>query len=246
MFDVAYQLLKSAALPPFSLILLGLAGLLIMRRHMRTGYALAIISLIGLYVLSTVAIGEALLARVENHARSGPPPADAAEAIVVLGAGLYGGAPELGGDDVRGEALERLRYAALLHRLTDRPVLLSGGRPNQATTAEAAAMAKALTRDFGVTPRWIEDSSTDTRSNAARSASILKDAGISRIYLVTHAWHMPRAAAAFEAVGMTVVPAATVFVTPRPWTVVDFVPRDEGLSLSRRAIQEWLGRASSR
>ena len=50
-----------------------------------------------------------------------------AQAIVVLGGGLYFDTPEYGGDTVGGSTLERLRYAATIARKTNLPVLVTGG-----------------------------------------------------------------------------------------------------------------------
>ena len=46
------------------------------------------------------------------------------------------------------------------------------------------------------------------------TASILQEAGIQRVYLVTHAWHMRRALLAFHRFGITATPAP---VRPDPW-----------------------------
>ncbi len=52
---------------------------------------------------------------------------------MVLGGGRYRDAPEYGNDTVGEYTLVRLRYAAKLHRETGFPLLVTGGRPMEAT-----------------------------------------------------------------------------------------------------------------
>lgn len=52
---------------------------------------------------------------------------------------------------------------------------------------------EALLRDeYGVSPRWVERASRDTRENARFSAVHLQAAGARRILLVTRDAHEPR------------------------------------------------------
>jgi uncharacterized SAM-binding protein YcdF (DUF218 family) len=107
-------------------------------------------------------------------------------------------------------ALERLRYGVHLARQSGLPILLSGGAP-YGGTPEAELMQRALKEDFGLGARWQEKTSRDTTENAQESVRILRAAGVSRVLLVTHALHMPRAQAAFAAVEMEVIAAPTGF-----------------------------------
>ena len=83
--------------------------------------------------------------------------------------------------------------------------------------------------------------STNTMENAAYSAQVLQEAGIRKIYLVTHAWHMPRAVLAFEKAGLEVIPAPTAFVSRSDGQLQDFLPSASALQLTYYAIHEWLG-----
>lgn len=236
-------LIKAVLLPPFNIILVAAAGFLTLGRRPRLGRLLILVALAALYALSTRAVGNTLLATLEDA-----PPLTAARyrddvgSIVVLGAGLYRGGPEYGGDDLKGQVLERVRYAARLYRETGTPLLVSGGNPNRAALPQAVLMRRSLERDFRVPVRWVEGRSNTTLENARNTAAMLATEGIDTVYLVTHAWHMPRAKAAFEAAGLKVVPASTMFAEPWGASVFDFLPRAEGLRSSRLALHEWLGR----
>ena len=123
------KLAGTLLLPPLSFYLIVLAGLLLARRWRRGGLALAATALAGLWLVSTPLVGSSLRAWIEP----GQPPAlgslRQAQAIVVLGGGTYFAAPEYGGDTAGTFTLERLRWAARLHRDTGLPLLVTGGAP---------------------------------------------------------------------------------------------------------------------
>lgn len=234
-----YQTLKALLVPPAGLILLALAGLLLARPRRRTAAGVAFGSLLTLYAFSTPLLGWWLLSRLETQPAGVA--AGAPQAIVVLAAGVVLTAPEYGGPTVDAMGLQRLRYAARLARETGLPVLLCGGRLREIDGSVAALMAQSLRRDFGVEPRWLEESSTTTRENAGFAASLLREAGVSRILLVTHAWHMPRAMAAFAGAGIEVAPAPTAFTDPPGWRQA-LIPSTGALRLSYYAMHEFGGR----
>lgn len=233
----------SLLLPPMCFILPALAGLLLARRRPRAGFGLVLVSLAALAAASTPLVADRLMAALEVPPLPAPGPGPAqAGAIVVLGGGLGRESPEYGTDTVNAPTLERLRYAAFLHRRTGLPILVSGGRPFGTRLSEADTMRDSLAADFGTPPRWIEGDSLNTRENAERSRALLAEASIGRIYLVTHAWHMPRARRAFEQAGLEVVEAPTGYtsITPSP---VAWVPSGQALRGTHVALREWLGRA---
>jgi uncharacterized SAM-binding protein YcdF (DUF218 family) len=134
-----------------------------------------------------------------------------------------------------------LRYAARLHRATGKPIIVTGGSPEGAPRSEAAHMAAALKEDFGVPVKWIEDRSRTTLENARYSRAVLNHAGIRTVYVVTHAWHMPRAILAFESSGFAVIPAATGYATRFRRTALDFVPDARALADSSKWFHEIIG-----
>jgi uncharacterized SAM-binding protein YcdF (DUF218 family) len=134
----------------------------------------------------------------------------------------------------------RLRYAARLQRALGKPVLATGGSPEGSLIAEAQLMKQVLQQDFQVPVQWVEQRSNNTLEHGRLVYRILKPAGIERIYLVTNAWHMPRARLAFEGAGFAVIPAPTGFVTRFELTILDFLPKAEALSDSTRFCHEIL------
>ena len=57
---------------------------------------------------------------------------------------------------------------------------------------------------------WIADKSRSTYENAKYGAELVKGRGISRIVLVTDAYHMPRAEGCFRKQGLSVAPAGAL------------------------------------
>ncbi|MEM8929640.1 MAG: YdcF family protein [Acidobacteriota bacterium] len=227
-------------LPPGGPLLLALIGWILHRtRWQRAGAICLGVGLCSLLLLSTPLMQSAVLATVDHHpplvlddSASWP----AADAIVVLGAGVRWGSREWG-DDVPGSvAVARLRYAAELHRRTGKPVLITGYTGD--------GMQRVMQHDLGTPVRWLEDRSYDTWENAANSTEMLRREGIDTIYLVTDFWHMPRALLAFRRTShLRVVPAPMGFLGPRPDDgIFDRLRPGPGpLATANLVSHEWLG-----
>ncbi len=228
-------------LPPLSLLLvLALAIFLLYRRNKFAGpLLLAAFGL--LWLASTPYFAEGALHWLEARTAvlGSRQPADA---IVILGGGTYFHAPEYAGQDtVSEQTLLRLRYGAKLQRETGKPILVTGGRPLGNSTSEGQQMRAVLEQDFRVPVRWVEDASDNTFENARYSFHILQKAGIGKIHLVTHAWHMPRAADVFRRAGFEVVEAPTAFTTRHKTDLLAFLPCAESLRDSRIFAHEIIG-----
>jgi len=227
-------------MPPGNLLLLTAAGWLLAFRRPRLGKSLIWLALIALYLLSTSYVSDRLLHMLEP-VPGNPLADDRAQAIVVLGGGIYYAAPEYGADTVPSQPLVRLRYAAHLHRITRKPILVTGGNPDGNPTAEAVLMKTVLNQDFQVPVMWVEDKSNTTLESARLSYRTLNAAGIRRIWLVTHASHMPRAKMTFEHAGFSVVPAPTAFTTSYKPSVLSFLPDAHALADSSKFFHETIG-----
>ncbi len=243
MFITLKTLLHTLLLPPGGPLLLAAVGAGLIGRcrgapARHTGWGLLIAGLSALWVLGTP-----LVSGVLNEAAQRYPALDLsrpvqAQAIVILGAGAARtDAPEYGGTAAAGaELLERVTYGAFVARRTHLPVLVSG----QAN--EALAMRTSLARDFDVPTRWVEDRSRDTFQNAQFSARILKDAGVSRIILVTSAAHEWRATQEFVSAGFDVVPAPEGVASSRhAHGVRRYLPNAASLEVSSAALYELAG-----
>lgn len=231
--------LVALLLPPGALILVIAGGLMLRRTRPRLGTGLVTGGLAALYVLSMPLIAGTLLSALEVTSPATNNGGGAA--IIVLGGGKSHAAPEYGGDTIIGASLVRLRYAAHLQRQTGLPILVSGGSPEGSEQREAELMQHALQNEFSVPVRWAESGSINTLENARLSYRMLATENIRSIYLVTHAWHMPRAQLAFEAAGFQVIPAATGYTTRYRLTILDFMPDARALRDSALFFHEIIG-----
>ncbi len=234
---VLKKLVSVLLLPPVSPLLLSAAGLLIRRRHARTGIALAWTGLALILALSMPVVS-GRLERSTYLGHAGGEPSDA-DAIVILGAGTTDNLADYGGQTVNGHALERLRAGARLARQTGLPVLVSGGtvwhgRP------EAELMQEVL-KEYGVAVRWVESRSRDTADNARASAALLHADKVTRVALVTHAFHMRRSVEEFRRAGLTPIAVPTLIKQPGEVEATDFLPGMRAFAQSWVALHEWLG-----
>ena len=230
----------SLLMPPGILVVVLLVALFLTWRRPQLARGLVFFSVLALYALSTPFVASHLLQSLEPEPRD-PLADNSGQAIVVLGGGAYIVAPEYGGDTVNSHTLVRLRYGATLHRALRKPILVSGGYHRGGSGSEAKAMKQVLQGEFQVPVQWTEDASSNTLANARGSSGVLGGAGITRIYLVTHAWHMPRARYAFESVGFSVIPAPTAYTTRPPVSVFDFMPSGQALFHSSWFFHEAIG-----
>jgi uncharacterized SAM-binding protein YcdF (DUF218 family) len=210
------ELSYSALMPPMCLLIATPAGLVIAYWWRRTGLAVALISSLLLYACCTGFVSARLLALIESQE---PPPSPAdlagAQAIAVLSGDTYDGRPGGAPDDVGLLTLDRLRLAASLYRAHPLPILVSGGVTDHNAESTAALMAQTLAKDYGIKASWREERSQTTYEYAAYSAAILKAHNITRVIVVTQAWHLPRAVWSFAHAGMTAIPAPAERTYPR-------------------------------
>ena len=260
--DMWPRIAEAMITPPGIVVLLLFLTFLAYLRRQWLGAAMLVLSTIALVVLSLPLTAHQLMNGLEGFskppelvpmAEKGPQAVlyvpqdslkDPPEAIVVLGSGRYTEAPEYDlADTVSVQGLERLRYAAFLQRKTGLPILVSGGAPGGEDTAEAEHMQTVLSEDFHANVKWVERESRTTSENARYSQALLASAKVRHIYLVTHAWHMRRAARAFESAGIKVTPAPTGFHTLGRAARMSgaYLPSAQGMYFSSLALHERLG-----
>ena len=198
-------------------------------------------TMLTLYVLSTPWLAAQLQHSVEIATPIRAADLQQVDAIVVLGGGRREAAADQGGmDTISDGQLVRLRHAAQLARQSGKPLLASGGSP-EGGPAEAELMALSLAQDFATPVRWQETRSVNTAENARFSAEILHAAGVRRIALVTHSWHMPRALRSFAATGLQVIPAPTGQSRPTLRLPYSVLPSAQALWHSSQALREGVG-----
>lgn len=235
----------SPLMPPMCLVVAILCGAVIAFRWRRTGLALVLASAVLLYACCTHVVADRLLAAVEGLLPPANPDALAdAQAIAVLSGDVYagrrGGAP----DDVGLHTLARLRLAAALYRAHPLPILVTGAASGRTHESAAALMARALEQDYGIKATWIEKRATTTFENGTYSAAIFKANNISRVIVVTEAWHLPRAVWSFAHAGMTAIPApAERIYLGRYLNWREFLPDYSSFARSFFALHELLGLA---
>jgi uncharacterized SAM-binding protein YcdF (DUF218 family) len=238
------DVLKFLLLPPLNLLLLALAGMVVRRRQRRVGDIMIAAAVGLLLLLSTPLVSALALRTLETYPPLPPGPiAGDAQAIVLLGGDATPVLAEYGDETVGPMSLERVRYAADVQRRSGLPVLVSGGVLAAAKRPVGELMRDVLAKEFRVPVRWTETASRTTAENASLSAAILRREGVTKVLLVTHAWHMPRAVAAFERAGLVVLAAPTRATSAPEWRVRNFLPSADALQRSNYALHEWLGRA---
>jgi uncharacterized SAM-binding protein YcdF (DUF218 family) len=249
--------LTALLLPPVPLLLLMLVGAGLLKRRPLAGWLLLLAGAAGIWLSSTTAVGQWLQRQLlqppralsleqlqQLQARRSPN-----SAIVVLGGGRESYAPEFGAPNLSTYSMARLRYGLWLARETGLPVAFSGGsgRAQVEGPAEADVAARIAASEFGRPLKWTEAASRDTRDSAERSVALLRSAGVTRIVLVTHGWHMPRSLRAFEqaiassggGIMLTAAPMALARIelqAPLPW-----LPSQAGFTDTRHALREYLG-----
>jgi len=240
MFVELKNLLHGLVLPPVSLLLIGLIGVVLIRRRPRAGRWLVAVSLLSLWLLSTPGIGFAIYRLTEKYPPLDPKAGIKADAIVLLGGGATSGNyTEWGGPIMMDTGWDRLAYAAKLVRRTGLPLLITG------TESDRRKMPNALRSAFGIDARWVDDGARDTWENAERTARILRGDHVRRVVLVTHSCHMARAVAEFEAVGFSVIPAPVVVLPSSGSGIAAWLPSARGLLYANMGLYELVGRPVS-
>jgi uncharacterized SAM-binding protein YcdF (DUF218 family) len=244
-------------LPPVPLLLAFLLAWRLRERRPLAAGLLLLLSMLGLWLSMTLAGGLWLERQLSASAELSP--ARLAEwrkalvshkpVVLVLGAGTQAVAAEYGEAHLTDRSMQRLHYGLWLGRQLPAPVMVSGGagRTQANGPFEAEVAARIASRDYGRTLRWLEPASRDTRENARRSLQLLRDEGITEVFLVTHGWHMRRALRAFEQeaerTGFTahIVPAAMGLAADNELSSLQWLPSPEGYRRVHAALREMIG-----
>lgn len=191
-----------------------------------------------------------MLSLLEHHPSGAPacPDPAAGDVVVVLAGGI-----DLDDGDPASADMGRLHEATMrrvmggvrvAHEAGAR-MILSGGSGGAVREAD---LMRALAQSLGVDASRlaVERESRNTYDSATQVARMLRarDPGGGRVYLVTSALHMPRAAASFRARGITVCPRPVDRQWVRPPARHALIPQASALRKSTAAYHEALGLAA--
>ncbi len=238
------RIFEQLILPPGLFLVLLCLSFIILKPRPILGKSLLIAVMVAFYMLSTPYFAAQLISQVEtypalNAGSPGSPGHPTAGAIVVLSGDIAVNASEYGSDTIGKNSLQRTRYGAFLQRKTGLPILVSGGLlPQGASSSLARTMADSLQQDFQAGEVWLEDQSLSTADNAFYCKTLLAQKQIDTVFLVTQAWHMPRAVAMFEKAGLSVIPAPTAFAGNQPFNLDNMLPSAYAIGLGRTALRE--------
>jgi len=238
--------INSLVLPPGIFLILFFIAIYMFFKKNKAFIYMIVTTVVLIYMFSTPIFSRYLSSMVETDSALDIAQLknNMAEAIVVLGCSRYSNAPEFNkADSVSACTLVRLRYAAILHKATKLPILVSGGSVYDEQIAEAEMMQGVLIDEFGINVQWVEAKSRNTMENAKQAAELLKTDNINKMILVTHAIHMPRAKYAFSKFGLDILPAPTNYYSTKDGkpNYFDFLPSAYAFYISHMALHEMVG-----
>lgn len=199
-----------------------------------------------LWIFSLEPVSNALVRSLEEPRVATFSPATTYDAVVLLGGFVDARASESAGEPAYQDGVERMLVTFdLLRSGQAKKVLVSTGDVDSVgvTWTEANAVAAQL-KAWGIEGDRIlvEDKSRNTRENALFSADIVRAQGLSKLLLVTSAFHMKRALGCFEAVGLHPDTRPTDFHAYAGKYHLGWLPRASYLANSTSALREHLGR----
>ena len=246
MVFVLTRVLGFFALPSNLLIAVGIVGLvLLLTRFTRLASWLVVTSLVLIALAGLSPLGNALLLPLEQRfppwdASVGPP-----DGIVVLGGAISPDVAAARAAVAFNEAAERITATAeLARRYPNARIVFTGGSSVPILQGVEAAFAVRALEALGVAHGRItaEEQSRNTIENAVFSRLVASPKPGERWLLVTSAYHLPRAMAAFKAAGFAVEPYPVDWRTRGPIDATrPFATLGDGLRRTDTAVREWVG-----
>lgn len=239
------KILGALLLPlPVSLFFIALGMiLLIIKQKKQVGMIVGFLGLLLVFVFSLNGTANALIDHLESQYSPLLVPPKTVTKIVVLGGGVRGEKNYPANLNLNSASLSRLiesiRLFDQLEGVGVKPILiLSGGRvfasPAVAGKMQNAAVMLGISREQII----LEKGSRDTREEALYLKNIV---GSQPFILVTSAFHMPRAMALFQALGMHPIAAPTQFLNGDSNFLSWCFPNGWSLAVSDTAIHEYFG-----
>ena len=235
-----------ALLQPGNLLLLCLlAGVFLLLRGRRRGELLVVLSAIGFLLLAVAPVGPAMLLVLEQRFPRPPMLPDRIDGILVLGGAVDPRISLAYGEAVFNGSIARVLGGVVLARKhPEAKLALVGGEGELFPVGFGESRATAgfmLEEGIPASRIIVEDRSRSTHENAVFAKEQIRPVAGQNWVLVTSAFHMPRAVAAFRAVDWPVIAYPVDFkVDPRTGLRANFNLLD-GLGTSTIAGKEWAG-----
>jgi uncharacterized SAM-binding protein YcdF (DUF218 family) len=247
MFFALSKLAGFFALPANLLMAIGVAGLVLLcTRFRQLASWLLVTSVVFIAIAGWSPLGNVLILPLEERFAPFDPSRGAPDGIVVLGGAIAPAVSAARGVVALNEAAERLTVTAeLARRYPKARIVFSGG--SNALLSDPIAEAPFAVDELealGVARSRItaEEQSRNTIENAVFSRLVAQPKPGERWLLVTSAYHMPRAIAAFRAAGFPVEAYPVDWRTRGPIdALVPFDSLSDGLARTDAAVHEWVG-----
>jgi uncharacterized SAM-binding protein YcdF (DUF218 family) len=208
MFFILSKTLAFFTFPSNSLILLLVVGAaLLFTRFWRVGRILLVLGLAAVFVFGFLPTGRLLFSVLENRFPAWNAAQGAPTGFIVLGGAIDPGTSAVHGSVALTDAAERLTVVPeLIRRYPAARVIFTGGNGTLFGADAEAPFAAKLFESLGVPPGRVEfeGQSRNTLENALFSKLLAAPKAGQRWVVVTSAYHMPRAIAAFRNVAFEV------------------------------------------
>jgi uncharacterized SAM-binding protein YcdF (DUF218 family) len=240
---VLKKIMTAAIVPPGLVILLLIVFAFVVRRLKAFTIGAAVL----LYLVSIEPAKDALLRPLEN-AVSVPVKEEIrnCQAYIILGGGIVDGTPEM---DFKGnlgtDSYPRVLSAFLLYRTDPKPIVPTGGKRPQQKRSEAE-LTREILLSMGVDRRHIylntPSRDADTMGNALYARSVLSPVSITRVVVVTSAYHAKRSQMIFNRFFDSAVVFPTGYKTgKREYRYASFLPDANNILGVAVAVKEYLG-----
>ena len=229
------KILQEFLVPSVFVLVLILVGLVLWSKAKRRkiGGMLIILGIVFYYLFSITPVADLIMSPLENQYQSVQKgDLNKADNIVLL----------LGGREsnvLRGSEVLRLHNLQLTAYNLQLTIIISGTDPLNPERKEAEEVKEFLV-EWGIPPENIilENKSRNTRESAKNIKELV---GEEPFFLVTSAYHMPRAIEVFQKMGMNPLAGPTDFKGEKSYNILDFFPDAQNLRNTDLAFHEYFG-----